>query len=789
MQKLALLTSVLILLVSSTSALNQVEIIFEDYNDQDIFNNFSGDWNKWEDGGGIADFICTFDTANCRGDHGAGLKLEYSVPSGGYGGIWNSLIGKVDYPNQYLDFTDLYGELKNSSGNPTTVESVQVTHFNFWAKGNGIEEFNHKVKVEFEDLDGHLTSKMFTIPNTSDWTKYQFPVTDMVDVDLTHMKKMAFVLSDYLNDYRESYFYLEDLSFTTDEISYDAGTWSDDEFLDLVAHRAFKYFLDFSDTLGFALDRSTFSDLVSVGAIGFQLTAYCIGHERGWADNLEDRVETTLQNLTNLPMGPDPGTVNAGCKGFFYHFLDANTSTRKDTAVELSLYDTMLLMYGILTCKEYFSSNQTIQNLAQILYDRVEWNWMVDTASGGHENQFHLAWKPETGFLEHADGYTDEALLVDVLALGSTTYPTTMETYNARARYMGAYPPSSSDSIAAAWTGSLFNYFFASCWLDLEDRGVDRHTSHSLNIWENNRRAIIANCQFSIEHQDDIRWDGDNHYTTYHDSSWGLTACDNLVDPSTGMLSEYYAFGALPTQRTVQDYTDLAPHLGTIAVYGAGSSIIYTPDLAIAAFRYYYSSTGLWSTLFGFGDAYSTDPHTFEVDTITYQPILNEKGDLIIHSATWLNGPWVNHMVMGIDQGPMLLAIENCRSGMIWNLTNANANIRTGLDSIFKPVNVNEDDIAQTPEVFTLHQNYPNPFNASTTIKYDLLRKSKVTLKIYNILGQEIRELVNKSQTAGFKSIIWDGKDNQGQEASSGIYVYKLKTDKLTKARKLVLIK
>jgi len=94
----------------------------------------------------------------------------------------------------------------------------------------------------------------------------------------------------------------------------------------------------------------------------------------------------------------------------------------------------------------------------------------------------------------------------------------------------------------------------------------------------------------------------------------------------------------------------------------------------------------LWSPLFGFGDAYSTDPHYFEIDPETFQPIRNENGNLEIHPATWLNGgSWVNHMMMGIDEGPLLLAIENYRSGFVWNLTNNNVNIKAGLDSIYQP--------------------------------------------------------------------------------------------------------
>jgi len=675
MRKMAPLILIFFLLASTAVAQAGIELIFEDYNDQDIFNNFSGNWNKLENSPGTCNW--SFDTVHARGGNGACLRVDYSVPADGYAGIWNSLIGKVDFDNQYLDFTDLFGDLKNSSGNPADIEDVQVTLFNFWAKGNGTEgAFDHVVKVEVKDTDNNIASQVFTIPNMSDWTKYEFPVSQMSNVDLTHMKEVVFVLSDHANNYRTSHFFWDDLSFSTTETSYDAGTWSDDQFLDVVAHRAFKYFLSFTDDLGFASDRSTSSDLVSVAAIGFQLTAYCIGHQRNWADGLESKVETILEKLDSLSMGPEPGTINAGYKGFFYHFLNADTGKRKDSSVELSLYDTALLMYGILCAKECFPGNPNIQALAQSLYDSVEWSWMVDTSPGDHEHQFFLAWKPETGFEGHADGYTDEVLLVDVLALGSSTYPTTMATYNARSRHFGVYPSTSPDSIAAAWTGSLFNYFFASCWLDLENRGVDKHATHPLHIWENNRRAIMANRQFCIDHQDNVMGNGDDKYTTYSELSWGLTACDNLVDPSSGPPSEYYAFGALPTQQNIQYSTD-APHLGTIAVYGAGSSIMYTPSEAISALRHYYSNTCLWSPLFGFGDAYSTDPHYFEID---------EYDNLEIHPATWLNGgSWVNHMMMGIDEGPMLLAIENYRSGLIWNLTNNNVNIKAGLDSIYQP--------------------------------------------------------------------------------------------------------
>ena len=318
-RKVALIMLVLVLTASAAPAQDYIELAFEDYNNQDTFNNFSGNWNKWEHSPGTCNW--SFDTVHARGGNGACLRVNYSVPSGGYTGLWNSFIGKADFDNQYLDFNDLYGDLKNSPGNRTDIEDVRVSQFSFWAKGNGTEgAFDHVVKVEVKDTDNNIASQVFTIPNMSDWTKYEFPVTQMSNVDLTHMKEVVFVLTDYQNDYRTSHFFLDDLSFSTTETPYDASTWSDDEFLDLVAHRAFKYFLTFTDDLGFALDRSTSSDLVSVAAIGFQLTAYCIGHQRGCADGLESKVETILEKLDGLPMGPEPGTINAGA-----------TAIRRDT--------------------------------------------------------------------------------------------------------------------------------------------------------------------------------------------------------------------------------------------------------------------------------------------------------------------------------------------------------------------------------------------------------------------------------------------------------------------------
>ena len=672
--------SILIFALASPLARGQgTELNFADFNNQGPFNNFSGDNGTFASGRAAID--ATFDNRVFHGSNGASLRIDYAVPEG-FCGVWHSLMGKASFPQYTLNFTNLYGPLLNSRGNPSRVENVKVTQFSFWARGDGNGQFEHRIKVEFKSPEKVLGNAVFGVPNRTNWVRCDFQMSGLDPADLSRMKEVVFVLEDWKNDNRTGRFYLDDLSFTTDELACDPAHWSNDAMLDMVAQRAFRYFLVFTDGFGFALDRSTYSDMVSVGTIGFQLTAYCIGHQRGWADrsDLEQRVVTILRNLRDLPMGPETGISRAGYRGFYYHFLTANTGRRKDGNVELSLYDTMLLMYGVQSCREYFSTNAQIQTLSRQLFDRVQWDWFVDHSPGVNSNRFHLAWqpgpKPEGTFLKHVDGQTDEAFMVDVLAMGSKAHPTSLDNYNARNRVCGSYPADSEASIMASWKGALFNYFFASCWLNFQDRGLDLHPNGPRDLWQNDKLAILANRRFCIDHAA-RRAAGPKEgcYSTYGPAAWGLTACDNLVAPVSGWSSEYFPFGALPSEENIRFGTK-ASQAGTIAVYGAVSSINFAPDAALAALRHYFEIPGLWSPLFGFGDAFSLDPHYLS------EPY-DSHGNPSIRVADFLNGPWINPMVMGINVGPMLLAIENYRSQFVWKLTAKSPELAAGLDAIF----------------------------------------------------------------------------------------------------------
>ncbi|MGE5680661.1 MAG: T9SS type A sorting domain-containing protein, partial [Bacillota bacterium] len=96
---------------------------------------------------------------------------------------------------------------------------------------------------------------------------------------------------------------------------------------------------------------------------------------------------------------------------------------------------------------------------------------------------------------------------------------------------------------------------------------------------------------------------------------------------------------------------------------------------------------------------------------------------------------------------------------------------------------------AVLPKVFELNQNFPNPFNPSTTISYALPVETRVVLKIYSVDGREVRTLVNENQSAGYRSSVWDGRDNAGQNVSTGIYLYKIQAGNQVLNRKMLLLK
>lgn len=104
------------------------------------------------------------------------------------------------------------------------------------------------------------------------------------------------------------------------------------------------------------------------------------------------------------------------------------------------------------------------------------------------------------------------------------------------------------------------------------------------------------------------------------------------------------------------------------------------------------------------------------------------------------------------------------------------------------PTSVGDNPIF-VPERFLLQQNYPNPFNPSTTIEYELPQDSQVILKIYNVLGQEVRVLLDENQSAGLKTVRWDGRNDSGKTVGSGVYLYRIQAGDKIQSRKMLLLR
>ncbi|MEK7813289.1 MAG: glucoamylase family protein, partial [Candidatus Desantisbacteria bacterium] len=421
---------------------------------------------------------------------------------------------------------------------------------------------------------------------------------------------------------------------------------------------------------GLILDRSAFPDLISISATGFGLTALCIGAESGWISKTDayDKTLKIIQTCNNIIEKQSQDPANYGKWGFFYHFLDPGTGGAKfippkrkgDT--ELSTIDTALLVCGVLTAGEYFGGEVKIG--ADKLYKSIQWDKFLYTEGkandknwpryGTYSNQFFSAWKPgneyttspyvdEEGrfsnrFFDRPDEpftwdyYTDEEILLCIMGIASPTHPVGTNTFYAWKREQGTY---GNYSLIQSHPGSLFTYFFTHCWLKLKNLGSDNHPVTPINWWENSVNAAGANWKYC----QDKNYEG-----------WGLTACEG---PDGG----YHAYGALPCGDTSGPKDD-----ATIAPYGAGSSIAFLPVESISTLKHYFQNTDLWRYLFGFGDAYNPSNATV---------------------TAYYNGSWYNHSYFGIDQGPMLIMIENYRSELVWKYFMQNGDVQRALPTIF----------------------------------------------------------------------------------------------------------
>ena len=416
--------------------------------------------------------------------------------------------------------------------------------------------------------------------------------------------------------------------------------------------RTFRWFWDLADPgTGLIPDRHPTPSFSSVAAVGFGLTAYAVGAERGWVTREEarDRVRHVLQFLWEAPEGPQRTGITS-YKGFFYHFLDMKTGHRFET-VELSTIDTTLLLAGALTCQSYFDRDDpaeaAIRDLAEKLYRRVDWNWaQVRPPAVSH------GWKPESGFIiSDWKGY-NEAMILYVLALGSPTHPVGPEAWQA---WTSTYEWHRYFGQEHLTFGPLFGHQYSHVWIDFRGIQDEYMRSKGIDYFENSRRAAYSQQTYAIENPGG--WRG------YGEKLWGLTASDGplditlKIDGRNRTFHTYWARGASP-----QELTDD----GTLVPTAAMASLPFAAEIVLPTIREMRHRYGehLYGR-YGFLDAFNP---TFDVD-------VRPQHGKVVRGLGWFDTDY-----LGIDQGPIVAMIENYRSDLIWGLMRKNPHIRRGLE-------------------------------------------------------------------------------------------------------------
>lgn len=714
-----------------------VRYLIDDF-DQRIIADGSTDLN-WEDelfdkgqemAFGFNEF-CGYTGAGGGGPIGETTPdVSFSISSTEIGEIAHSIpfARRVDY-----DFKDgegtyvfYYNTLSNKHYN-RFADLTFADYVSLWLRGGGTNNNPGEVKLEFHDdqwgVVPHSGLATITLKDISDdeWAQYWInPSEASIFGETFHwdaVSEVTFVLGENTVTDKSGTLYIDDIMLMDTDQKFvedsDFDLTADSEFLDLVIERTFNYFLQTSDpTSGMFTDRVHFPDLSSIAAIGFAFTGLVIGVENGWCTSsyAEDVINKCLDTLLDPDLKATSWDQTQDVnryRGFYYHFLDTWEGTRKGTT-ELSIIDTALLLCGALTAKEYFSTNTDIVDKVDQMYDAVEWDWYldlretVDDETNCSYNEFYMGWNPDyvtdpsddnTGFAGHWDVCTDETLLIVLLAIGSSTHDVSPDVFTSFKRVEDA-----THDFIMSWSGSQFNNFFAHCWMDLygnndyRDQGSyggmtpgNLYDEHGINWWDNAVTATLRNRAYCIEGVDGL---GREDVSTYHSKSWGLASCggipkgvhntyigENGSRPNVH-FDFYGGFGDgewsnINADGTVPPYAGISNIL--FSAYPNQFPISYIQDIM----QYYYQETQLWGGYFGFRDAYT------DADRLKPYMCWDSSTDTICEMTADSLYPVYSGAYFAIDQGPMLIGMENYRSGLIWEYFMQNQTVKNAMAKIF----------------------------------------------------------------------------------------------------------
>jgi hypothetical protein len=415
----------------------------------------------------------------------------------------------------------------------------------------------------------------------------------------------------------------------------------DREMLETLQRETFAYFVDHANPdTGLIADRTSAGSPSSIAATGLALTCYPIAVERGWWTRAEAvaRTLTTLRFFARSEQSNDPAAT--GHNGFYYHFLDLASGARFG-GCELSTIDTALLVAGIHTAAVYFGGPDELEvrELGEMLYRRVQWSWAADD-----DGTLRHGWRPESGFLEPRwdRGYSEASLLY-VLALGSPTFAIDPAGY---VRWTRTFERKTLYGLDQLYAGPLFIHQLSQLWLDLQELLDERTRDVGFDYFENSRRATLSQRAYAIANP--------AGFSGYGENAWGCTA-SNGPGPDHqvvhGVPREFYGYLARGAP--------FGPDDGTLSPWAVVASLPFAPTEVCAAIHHAIERLGL-KNAHGPGFEASFNP--------TYP-------EASAHARGWVS-PWK----YGLNQGPIVVMIENHLTRLVWTLMRSSPYIRRGLE-------------------------------------------------------------------------------------------------------------
>jgi hypothetical protein len=382
---------------------------------------------------------------------------------------------------------------------------------------------------------------------------------------------------------------------------------TDNQLLDLVQQQTFKYFWDFGEPAsGLARERNTSGSTITTGGSGFGIMSIIVGVERGFITRAGG-----VARLTKIV-----GFLEKADRfhGAWSHWINGATGkvipfSTNDNGGDL--VETSFLMQGLITFRQYLQPADTAGNnlINRItgLYNTVEWDW-YRRCEPACQNILYWHWSPDKGWIMNfaLSGYFEEQITY-FMAAGSPTHGIPKIVYSNGYGKNGAIVKNNTYygyTLALESPAPLF-------WVQYSYLGLDPHVSDDYtNYWTQNVNSTLINHSYCVTNP--------QRYAGYGDSCWGLTASDN---PN--------GYGA---QSPGNDN-------GTITPTAALSSFPYSPIESMKALRFFYDTLGdrIWGP-YGFYDAFN------------------------------VTSGWYANSYLAIDQGPIIVMIENYRSGLLWNL-------------------------------------------------------------------------------------------------------------------------